>query len=49
MRMSADEDALVRAILADPRDDLTRDVYADWLEEHGRPLHASLVRWGVNR
>jgi uncharacterized protein (TIGR02996 family) len=40
----ADEDGLVRALLADPRDPLARSGYADWLEEHGKPLHAELVR-----
>jgi uncharacterized protein (TIGR02996 family) len=30
-----EDDAFVRAILADPRDDSTRLVYADWLEERG--------------
>jgi uncharacterized protein (TIGR02996 family) len=40
----ADEDGLVRAILADPWDDLARNVYADWLEENNSPLHAELMR-----
>jgi uncharacterized protein (TIGR02996 family) len=40
----ADEDGLVREILADPRDELARSVYADWLEENGSPLHAKLLR-----
>ncbi len=40
----ADEDGLVRAIWADPYDEVARLVYADWLEEHGRPLHAALLR-----
>jgi uncharacterized protein (TIGR02996 family) len=40
----ADEDALVRAILADPWDELARAAYADWLEEQGKPLHAELQR-----
>lgn len=31
----ADEDALVRAILENPRDDSLRLIYADWLEERG--------------
>ncbi len=39
-----DEDGLVRAILADPWDDLARSAYADWLEEQGKPLHAELLR-----
>lgn len=32
--MTPDERALLGAVLADPRDDLPRLVYADWLEEH---------------
>ncbi len=40
----AEEDGLVRAILADPRDVLARSAYADWLEEQGKPLHAELLR-----
>jgi uncharacterized protein (TIGR02996 family) len=39
-----DEDALVRAILADPYDELARAAYADWLEERGKPLPAQLLR-----
>jgi uncharacterized protein (TIGR02996 family) len=41
---SADEDALVREIIADPWDALARSVYADWLDENGKPHHAGLVR-----
>jgi uncharacterized protein (TIGR02996 family) len=40
----ADEDGLVRAILADPWDGLARFAYADWLEENDSPLHAELMR-----
>src|SRR6185369_12536161 len=32
-----DEDALVRAILANPWDTLARSAYADWFEEQGKP------------
>ncbi len=42
--MSADGDALVRAILCDPHDTLARTAYADWLEEQGAPQHAALQR-----
>lgn len=42
--MLRDEEALVRAIWADPWDDLARSAYADWLEEHGKPAHAQLLR-----
>jgi uncharacterized protein (TIGR02996 family) len=41
---ASDEDGLVRAILADPSDGLARDVYADWLEEHGAVQQAELLR-----
>ena len=42
--MSADEEALYRAILEAPEDDAPRLVYADWLEEHGRPQWAEFIR-----
>jgi uncharacterized protein (TIGR02996 family) len=42
--MTADERALVQAIIANPDDDLPRLVYADWLEEHGRPERAEFIR-----
>ena len=38
-----DEDALFRAVLADPDDDAPRLVYADWLEERGDP-RAEFIR-----
>jgi uncharacterized protein (TIGR02996 family) len=41
--MNQDE-GLLRAILESPDDDLLRLVYADWLEEGGRPARAELVR-----
>jgi uncharacterized protein (TIGR02996 family) len=44
VRGAADEDGLVRALLAAPWDDLARAAYADWLEEQGKPLHAALMR-----
>ena len=37
-------DGLVRRILADPGDALTRLVFADWLEESGDPDHEA---WAV--
>jgi uncharacterized protein (TIGR02996 family) len=40
----ADEDGLIRAIWADPWDDLARAAHADWLEEQGNPLHAAILR-----
>lgn len=39
-----DGDALVRGILAAPSDDAPRLVYADWLEELGRPEDAEFIR-----
>jgi uncharacterized protein (TIGR02996 family) len=42
--MTADERALIQAIIANPDDDLPRLVYADWLEEHGRPERAEFIR-----
>jgi uncharacterized protein (TIGR02996 family) len=40
----ADEDGLVRSIWADPFDEVPRLIYADWLEEQGKPLHAAILR-----
>jgi uncharacterized protein (TIGR02996 family) len=37
-------DALMRAICENPRDDLPRLVYADWLEENGQPGRAAFLR-----
>jgi uncharacterized protein (TIGR02996 family) len=34
MTPHADEDRFIRAIAADPADEATRLVYADWLEGH---------------
>jgi uncharacterized protein (TIGR02996 family) len=39
-----DGDALLRAILADPGDDLLRLIYADWLQEAGQVERAALIR-----
>ncbi len=39
-----DDEGLIRALIADPDDDVPRLVYADWLEEHGRPERARLIR-----
>ena len=38
------ERALLAAIAASPDDDLPRLVYADWLDENGRPLRAEFIR-----
>jgi uncharacterized protein (TIGR02996 family) len=42
--MTPDESSLLTAIEANPADDLPRLVYADWLEEHGRPVRAEFIR-----
>jgi len=39
-----DQDAFLDAIFAAPDDDAPRLVYADWLEEHGQPEYAELIR-----
>jgi uncharacterized protein (TIGR02996 family) len=39
-----DGEALRRAIVADPDDDTPRLIYADWLDENGRPDRAAFVR-----
>src|SRR3954451_2032774 len=38
------EDAFLQAIFEEPDDDTHRLVYADWLEEHGRPERAEFLR-----
>jgi len=42
--MPKEEEGLLRAIRDDPEDDSLRLVYADWLEEHGQPERAELIR-----
>ena len=42
--MSDDESTFLRAIAADPADDLPRLVYADWLEEHDQSARAEFIR-----
>src|SRR5688500_455808 len=44
--MTPDELGLLGAVAAAPEDDLPRLVYADWLEEHGRPQRAEFIRAG---
>lgn len=39
-----DADAFLAAIAANPHDDLPKVVFADWLEEHGEPEYAALIR-----
>jgi uncharacterized protein (TIGR02996 family) len=42
--VTTDESALLSAIRASPDDDLPRLVFADWLDEHGRPERAEFIR-----
>ncbi len=42
--MTADERAMLAAVVADPDADLLRLVYADWLDDHGRPERAEFIR-----
>src|SRR5437763_126594 len=39
-----DEAALLAAIAAHPDEDTPRLAYADWLDEHGRPIRAEFIR-----
>jgi uncharacterized protein (TIGR02996 family) len=39
-----DEDALLRAVIADPDDDAPRLIYADWLDEYGHSNRAEFIR-----
>lgn len=45
--MTTDHAAFVRAIHDRPADPLPRLVFADWLEEHGRPDQATWLRADV--
>ncbi len=47
--MPGEEAALVRAVCEAPDDDVPRLVYADWLEEHGRPERAEFIRLQCGR
>src|SRR3954452_1713404 len=40
----SDEDALLSAIAAHPEEDTPRLMYADWLDEHGKPRRAEFIR-----
>src|SRR5829696_8618990 len=40
----SDEDALLAAIQAHPEEDTPRLMYADWLDEHGKPRRAEFIR-----
>jgi uncharacterized protein (TIGR02996 family) len=39
-----DENALLRAVIADPEDDAPRLIYADWLDENGQSQRAEFIR-----
>lgn len=41
------DNPFLRAVIANPDDDLTRLVYADWLDENGQPERAEFVRTQV--
>jgi uncharacterized protein (TIGR02996 family) len=38
------EEAFLQSICEDPDDDAVRLIYADWLEEHGKPERAEFIR-----
>jgi uncharacterized protein (TIGR02996 family) len=42
-------EALLKAIREGPEDDLPRLAYADWLDEHGQPERAELIRVQIER
>lgn len=39
-----DEQSMIRAVLADPADDVPRLAFADWLDEHDQPERAEFIR-----
>ena len=39
------EEAFIREILADPKDDVARQVYADWLEEQADPVASAKAEY----
>lgn len=47
--MTDEQAALLRNIRANPDDDLSRLVYADWLEERGDTPQAELIRFHIER
>src|SRR5262245_26615464 len=47
--MSAQQDALLQAVLDDPDDDTVRLVFADWCEEHGHADRAEFIRLQIER
>lgn len=47
--MFGDGSALLAAICENPQEDLPRLIYADWLEENGRPERAEFIRLQCER
>ena len=47
--MSADRDALLAAVRANPDEDTPRLVLADWLDDHGEPDFAAFIRLEIER
>lgn len=47
--MNSDGEALFRALCEQPLDDTPRLVYADWLDENGRPERAEFIRLQCER
>jgi uncharacterized protein (TIGR02996 family) len=45
--LTAEDDAFLRAVIADPEDDAPRLRYADWLRANGDPERAELIRLEV--
>jgi uncharacterized protein (TIGR02996 family) len=46
--MSEEESGLLNAIAHRPDEDAERLIYADWLEDHGDPNRAELIRLQCN-
>jgi uncharacterized protein (TIGR02996 family) len=47
--LSANRNAFLAAIRANPDDDLVRMVFADWLDEHDEPEFAGFIRFQIAR
>ncbi|MBY0459689.1 MAG: TIGR02996 domain-containing protein [Gemmataceae bacterium] len=44
-----DDEALLAAVIQHPDEDTPRLIYADWLQDHGRPERAEFIRFQVER
>lgn len=44
MSVMSDHDMFLRGISMDPKDHASPLIYSDWLEEHGKPTHAKIIR-----